>query len=261
MKMTDINNLFRFINTLPWFEIKDLFVEGNRVHDYKAITYKGTNKVVAIVTNKYNLVQHQQVFEFVINKLSKEYGQDNLQGWVEHYKTRAYLFITFKQINIQNDSDYRLGLLVTNSVDGTLSIWTTLFVYRIICQNGIIQKHNLLTIQNKHLGTSNLWSRLESRINTVLQVFDNVVTQEFETYERMKNVYANSVEVVGKLRKEIGMGKRAYYTILRNVKSTDSLFNILQAITNYYSNTRALNITSRVNAIRKGYNVVLSYLK
>jgi hypothetical protein len=261
MKLVSIDNLLRFLNTLPYFEEKDLYVEGTRVRDFKGIAYKGTNKIVAIVSNKYNLVQHSQVFEFAINTIVSQYGENSVCGWVEHYKTKAYLFLTFKEVNVENDSKYKVGLLITNSVDSTLSIWTTLFNYREVCSNGLIEKHNIITIQNKHLGGTNLWSRLSSRFGIVLQQFDILVKKHFDTLEELKNIVAPSIDVLEILRRNYKISRKAYYTIMRKVKSVDTLFNIYQAITNYYSNNKSRNITSRVEMLRKAQDLIYNYAK
>jgi hypothetical protein len=257
MRLANLENVERFISTLPYYELKDIYIDGTKSENYKAVTYKGTTKAVAVVTNKYKLVQHKTVFDIVLERVKETIGSENVKGWVEHTKTKAYLFLTFKDIEIQNDSNYNCGLLVTNSVNTQLSIWTNLFLYRLICSNGLIEKSNILEVQNKHIGTSEFWERLKSRIERILESYDNYLKAQFEFLEEIKVITLNPSEILSKL----DMSKRALVTITKQLKPTDTLFNVYQAITNYYTNTKTMNISSRVQYIRKAKELIENYAR
>lgn len=256
-RLARLENVQRFIATLPVYELKSVFVNGTEIKKFKAVCYKNTNHVVAIVSDKYKLVQHQDVFNFVLNKLKEKYEEENIKGWVQHTKTKAYLFVTFNDVTVDDDSDYKCGLLVTNSVNSQLSIWTNLFLYRLTCSNGIIQPKNLLEVQNKHLGLENFWDRFSSRFSIMLDRFNDMLKQEFNFLQTIKDYYVKVDVILGKLNGS----KKAYFIIKAKLKTEDSLFNIYQAITNYYTNNLSLNITSRVNAIRKARILVEDCLK
>jgi hypothetical protein len=257
MKLANIENVERFVSTLPYYELKDIYIDGTKSENYKAVVYKGTSKPVAIVTNKYKLVQHKTVFDIVLERVKEKVGLENVKGWVEHTNTKAYLFLTFRNVEIQNDSNYNCGLLVTNSVNTELSIWTNLFLYRLICSNGLIEKSNILEVQNKHIGTSDFWERLKNRIERILDNFDNYLKAQFEFLEEIKLITLNPNEILSKL----DMSKKALVTITKQLKPTDTLFNVYQAITNYYTNTKTMNISSRVQYIRKTRELIENYVR
>jgi len=257
MKLANLENVERFLSTLPYYELKDVYIDGTKSEKFKAVVYKGTSKPVAIVSNKYKLAQHKTVFDIVLERVKEKVGSENVKGWVQHTSTKAYLFLAFKDIEIANDSKYNTGLLITNSVNTQLSIWTNLFLYRVICSNGLVQKENILAIQNKHLGSSEFWDRFKDRLERVLDNFNNYLESEFKFLEDIKTITLNPSEILSKLE----MSNKALITISRQLKPTDTLFNVYQAITNYYTNTQTINISSRVQYIRKTRELINNYVR
>jgi hypothetical protein len=261
VKLVELENVERFISTLPSYELKDVYVNGTKLQNYKAVCYQGTNKVVAIVSNKYKLTNHDTVFNIVMEKAIQKFGKENLKGWVEHTSTKAYLFLTFKEVDIQNDSTYNCGLVVTNSVNTQLSIWLNLMTYRNLCSNLLVQRGNVLAIQNKHLGTSEFWDRFKQRLFTVLNEFDSILKQEFTFLDQIKTITVQSDFVRKEILNKLNTSKKAYYLILKQLTGTDTLFNVYQAITNYYTNTRSMNVYNRVQHIKKARELIEDDMK
>jgi hypothetical protein len=257
MRLVDIENVERFISTLPWYELKDVYVDGVKSEKYKAVVYKGTTKAIAVVTNRYKLVQHKTVFDIVLERVKEKVGSENVKGWVEHTNTKAYLFLTFKNIEIQDDSNYNCGLLVTNSVNTQLSIWTNLFLYRLVCNNGLIERSNILEVQNKHIGTYDFWDRFKDRVEKIVQSFDNYLMTEFSFLEQIKEITLKPSDILEKL----DISRKALVVISKQLKPTDTLFNVYQAVTNYYTNTKTMNIASRVQYIRKTRELINKYAR
>jgi hypothetical protein len=257
MRLYNLEDVIKYVNSLPEFEEKDIAVENEVSKNFKAIVYKGTKTIAAVVSNKYQLVQHKEVFNYAIEKIKSEFGENSIKGYVNSHRVKAYLFITFKDVSIQNDSDYRTGLLITNSVNGTLAIWTSLFLYRVICSNGLIEQQNLIQFQSKHLGTEELLNRFDNRLTTVIKNYDNYLKKEFDTLEQLKNIIAKPSEIL----KNLDLSRKAFYYINLKLKTNDTLFNIYQQITHYFSNNNSINITKRVEMIRKAKQLVLEYAK
>jgi len=257
MKLFSLDAINNFLNSLPQFEEREIIVNGQVNKDYKAILDKSNNKVVAIVSKKYSLVQHKDVFSLAIAKLRETYSDNEILGYVSHHRTKAYMFITFKSATIQNDSEYKLGLMITNSVDSTLSIWTTLFLYRVVCSNGLIEKSSLLQLQSKHINSEEILNRFNKKLSIVLNDFDSYVENELAFLEKTKTITANSYEIV----KKLDLSKKARYRILGKVKPNDTLFNIYQAITDYFSNKANVSIVRRVDTIRKAKEIINQYVK
>lgn len=257
MKLASLENVRRFLETLPEFELKPIAIEGTETRKFKAVCYKGTNMPVAIVSDRYKLVQHKTVFQIALERIAKYYKEEFIKGWVQHTKTKAYLFVTFRGTTISNDSHYDSGLLITNSVNTQLSIWSNLFTYREVCSNGLIQKTPLIEVQNKHVGTSEFWDRFKSRIDMILENFDHYINREFKFILELRDYTVDPTEIL----KHLDMSNKALIHIKKQLKPTDTLFNIYQSITNYYTNTTSMNVASRVNYIRKAREIIEEYVK
>lgn len=257
MQLANVDNIKRFLETLPEYELKEITINGTVAKKFKAVCYKNTNYPIAIVSNKYKLAQHKTVFTIALERVLKKFKEEEVKGWVQHTKTKAYLFLTFREVEVKEDSIYKMGLIVTNSVNTQLSIWTNLFTFREVCSNGIIQKTPLLEVQNKHIGTSDFWARFKERFDRVLEVFDNEYQREIKFIMELKDYTLSPIEIL----KHLDTSKKAFVEITKQLKSIDTLFNIYQAITNYYTNTKSMNIANRVNYIRKARDIIEKYVK
>lgn len=260
-KLTNLENVKRFISTLPHYEFRDIYINGTKLQNYKAICYSGTNKAVAIVSNRYKLVQHKTVFDIALEKIQEHYKDTEIKGWVEHTNTKAYIFLGMKQIDVEYDSNYNCGLLITNSVNTQLSVWINTFLYRLVCNNGLISRENVLAIQNKHLGANEFLNRFKERLETILKGFNDILKKEFRFLEELRSFTLTKKEVADKILINLDMSKKAYFTVLKQINDVDTLFNVYQALTNYYTNSRSLNIANRVQQIKKAREVINEYAK
>jgi hypothetical protein len=261
MRLAELENVKRFLDTLPTYELNDVYVNGVKLHNYKAICYKGTNKVVAIVSNRYKLIQHSTVFNIAIEKITQQFKQENIKGWVEHTKTKAYLFLTFKDVEIEQDSKYSCGLVITNSVNTQLSVWLNLMTYRFLCSNLLTQHGNVLAIQNKHLGTSDFWNRFKERLSTVLNEFETLLKQEFTFYEQLRTFTLTKKETNDYILMNLDLSKKAYFIVLKQINDVDTLFNVYQAITNYYTQTKSMNIANKIKHLKDTRKTIEQYVK
>lgn len=257
MKLVSIDKLKSYIQTLPEFELKPISIDGNITKKFKAVCFKNSSNPVAVVSSKYKLVQHKTIFSIVLEKLEENITNEKIYGWIEHNKTKAYMFLTFFDVEIPYDSNYRNGIMVTNSVNTELSVWINLFTFREICKNGLIKKIPLLEIQNKHIGIENFYNRFKQRLQHIIDIFEDVVKTELEYYEQIKNLVANSNEILSKLN----LSRKALVKIRLKLKDTDTLFNIYQSVTNYFSSNEKLSIDTRVTYIKKIREVIDTYVK
>jgi hypothetical protein len=101
------DRLLSFIEKIPTFELVDVFVrEGALVKQphFRAVVEQGRNDAIAVVSDKYNLVQIRDLFKSVV-----ECCRDEVDGEVSYYRGKGDLII-FPEGN-------SVGLLVQNSVD------------------------------------------------------------------------------------------------------------------------------------------------
>ena len=249
MKFYDIEKVKNFIKTLPKYELKDIYIDKVQLSKkFKAVCYLDTNIPVAIVSNKYKLVQHPTVFEIFLERLEKHF--DNIEGFVQHTKTKAFLFAVVKEKFVEGDSNYKLGFCVSNSVDTTLAIWTSLFNYRVICSNGLVTPQTIMKIYQKHIGGEDFYNELKRRFDIAIQQFDNYQEREFQVYDILKEKTLTEDQIKAVIAK-LELPQKALRVILTRIERVDSAFDLYQAITFYLSNYSRQNIASTVEKLRK----------
>jgi hypothetical protein len=101
-----LNNLLEKIEEIPVFELADIYVgEGLKKQPHlRAVVEHGTSDAVAIVSDRYNLVQIRELFESAVACFPGE-----IDGDVLYYGGKGDLAVF--------PSGSRVGLLVQNSVD------------------------------------------------------------------------------------------------------------------------------------------------
>ena len=257
MKLASLENVKRFLEYLPEFELKPIHIEGIETKKFKAVCYKGTNMPVAIVSDRYKLVQHRTVFTIALDRILEQVKEEAVKGWIQHTRTKAYFFVTFVDSNITEDSNYDCGLLITNSVNTQLSIWSNIFLYREICSNGLIEKSPILEVQNKHITSETFYDNLKNKFDWAIENFGYHLDRQIKFLIELKDYTLHPSEIL----KHLEMSKKAFIQITKQLKTIDTLFNIYQAITNYYTNTTSMNIASRVNYLRKAREIIEEYVR
>jgi len=127
---------------------------------------------VSCVSNKYELVQHQDAFVSVINALNK--AGVVMQGRVNDFKTSAWLDMTFENLKIKDPAgggDISLGYSVRNSYNKETGLNIFPFAVRGICSNGMIFKDTydlgLEILSVRHMG--DVLEKVANRIKDMLQ--------------------------------------------------------------------------------------------
>jgi hypothetical protein len=148
---------------------------------------------VSCVSNKYELVQHQDAFVSVINALNK--AGVVMQGRVNDFKTSAWLDMTFENLKVIDPAgggDINLGYSVRNSYNKETGLNIFPFAVRGICSNGMIFKDTpdlkLDILSVRHMGdvlekvASKIKDMLQSTLqakNTYLEMFNKATKETF----------------------------------------------------------------------------------
>lgn len=249
MKLYEIERVKNYIKTLPRYELKDIYIDKvQHTKKFKAVCYQDTNIPVAIVSSRYKLVQHPTIFEIFLERLERRFS--NIEGFVQNTNTRAYLFVTVKEKFVEGDSNYKLGFCVSNSVDTTLAIWTTLFNYRLVCSNGLVAPQTILKIYQKHIGGEDFYQEVKKRFDLAINEFEGYQEKEFQIYDMLREKTLTEEQMKAVFAK-IELPNKALRVVLTRINKVDSAFNLYQAITFYLSNYSNLNIHSKVEQLRK----------
>lgn len=257
-KLYKLEQIKEYIQKLPYFELKDIVVGDQEIKDFKAVCYRGTNKAVAIVSKRYKLVQHATVFQIFIEQLEKFF--DNIEGYVSHTRTKAFLFLTVKERFVEGDSNYKVGFSISNSVDTTTAICTRFFTYRLVCSNGLIASDTIFKINQKHIANPHFYSILKDKISKTIQTFNRIEEREFNFYEEIKKVNL-TIDQTKTILEKLNIAQKGLKVILTRINKVDNAFNVYQAITHYYSNFSSLNIGSIVQNTIKAREIIQNLIR
>ena len=257
VKFYPLERVEDYLERLPTFHFDNVVVNRRVLRDYKAVVRDDTEDVVAIVSSRYKLAQHRTVFKIFIEKLRQFYGDANLKGYVTHEGTRAFLFVTCKEIELKDDSVYDMGFMVTNSVDATMGIRVALFQYRLVCSNGLISKENIMEMYQKHVQgqMSDFWKKLKQKYEAVISKFDTYVDDTVKKLQIMKETVVKAWELIDKIDWLSDSAKKLLKT---KVKKEDTLFNVYQALTWYFSNYPISRMTfnGRIERLQNATKVI-----
>jgi len=98
------SELLSKIEEIPEFELTSVYVRKKKQNSFRAVVEKKGTEAIAVVSDKYNLVQIKELFRNVV-----ECCGENINGVVLYYKGKGELMVFPDGSNV--------GLLAQNSVD------------------------------------------------------------------------------------------------------------------------------------------------
>jgi len=127
--------------------------------DQVNIVNRETDEVVTEVSHKYELIQHTEAFQPILEAMN-DLGLD-VEGRVRKVNGGSYVNIEarFKGegFNVPEDSDYMQGFFFRNSFDKGSSVGVDAFYERKVCSNGMVFQDNVIEpMKRKHLGNAQL---------------------------------------------------------------------------------------------------------
>lgn len=116
--------LLEEIEEIPLFETIDVYTKRSEAphveqEHFQAIVEKGKNDAIAVVSDRYNLVQIRTVFREGLETIldaAKSEEIDEIEGKVSYYRGRGELEVFPKS------EEKEVGLLLRNSVDGSYAL-------------------------------------------------------------------------------------------------------------------------------------------
>jgi hypothetical protein len=133
---------------------KDFFKDK----DHQAVVNDRTNKIEAIVSDQYALIQHREAFEpFVAAMRTLGIG---VKGRVISDSGRAYIDVRFDderfQINVSPETQkgdlINFGFRLGNSYDKSTAFYAETYALRLVCLNGMIAPVKIKAIREVHIG-------------------------------------------------------------------------------------------------------------
>lgn len=159
-RFTDIAGLEMQILNFHNHEEKKVFVKDGKkfveAESFKGIYNTSTQKVDGVMSQRYRLIKHKEAMLPLIDAL-KTIGLTNVSGYTACDGKRAYTMMWFDDhrtnVEVAKGDILKLGVLLRNSVDGSLALWGEVMCLRLVCSNGMVGKGILNSFRQIHLGS------------------------------------------------------------------------------------------------------------
>jgi hypothetical protein len=188
----------------PEFELRDLyyqvapdadsFISLHKIKDKFGVYNCNTNNIVNVVSDRYHLVNHQQVIKDV-EKLIAESTLDitGLERTMVFPKEGNVMFCTYNFPSIEktmSDGDRsNLQITIINSIDSTRSFELVVGAVRMMCENGQISLSRDASCKLRHFNNyfdeslqQSAYSKALAYINKAAELY----ASEVKTWEAMK---------------------------------------------------------------------------
>lgn len=153
--MKDKEEVARAVASLPRARLsKEVSVEGRKLDGYQAIVSEDDEgEVFAIVSDRYNLVQHRDAGRMVLDALDSEGVKYKGEAHVNGGKAFGTIIIDGPQAEAHHKGEVlHVGFRWGNSYDASMSLLGEGFAYRLVCTNGMISQDILGMTFKRHVG-------------------------------------------------------------------------------------------------------------
>lgn len=205
---------------------KHLSYQENKTN-FKAIIKE--DKLVTLVKNRYTVIPNELILEDIV-PLIERFGYDQLDSPAKKSNgNRLMLYFVKPELhNLSNNEGIKLGLLLKNSIDGSLSLGVEGFSYRELCSNGVIMgQETVQSFHKKHVGNAEeIINRLEESVALVnktslriLEKYKHMTQVKFENdrYESLKENVPRKLLIGVSSKIEQGTDWNAYNEITQNL--------------------------------------------
>lgn len=205
------------------------------VENYKGIYNLGTGKIASVVSKGYQIIQHNDVVNGLVNVL----GSLNLDvhGTIRDNRDKLIIDLAFKdQSLIEDDSKgIQLGIRAINSYNKTSSFRLEMYAYRLVCQNGMSFGNVMETREiTMHVGKAKTQDMVEK---TVAIFVKNVINSSEKLQNLVNKMMVDSIEwnTAVKIFEGLIVQKKHREAILDRLDRTKPLtrWDIYNAMTNY----------------------------
>jgi len=219
---------------------------GIRVPNKKAIVRTDTEKLLAIVSKRYQVVTHKDVvtqFETALDAAGSSFQRRAVATYLPYNGAKMFRKYTFEDTArevVPGVGDIvKLTLELANSYDGTLMVGFQLGGYRLKCENGLMAPEKLQEIMRKHYSGFKLEALVEN-IQSALPIFDKSVNM----WKEWRNVPVHEEKAL-ELLAPASIGKKNLKLIVEQFKEEEqNMWGLFQAATWIVSH----NIKSAHNA-------------
>lgn len=141
-----------------------------------AVVRQDNGDVLGIVSNKYQLLKHEDVVESFRKALSGIRHEEKVE--VTNGGANLYLTYSFNEemIEIRKGDFVKLQFIVRNSYNGSSSLQIMLGAFRLVCTNGMIIGKKFFSFSQRHIGAGG-----EIKIETIREKVEFLTAQFSKT--------------------------------------------------------------------------------
>jgi hypothetical protein len=252
---SDFTEMMQKTKGLDRAEKKEVLVNNEIQGKYQAIWNVDKNRLACIASDKYTIVQHDDVMNDVVDTF-KEFNLTNVQGGVTNYGDRVFLDVCFKDKVLKDDSEegILIGVRFSNSYDKSATFSCEPFAYRSVCINGMVlgRIFSQIKIRQIHKGMVSHGS-----------IFD-FMKKAIEIYEPLKILVSNAMaesiewEMAESILKNLIIRKK-YLKELKQMlvnKTKISRWDIYNAITNIATHGQKIRASAEVWLQEKAQSIL-----
>jgi hypothetical protein len=168
-------------NTLfPVKEVPAIMGISTNNTGHKFIVREDTNEVLSCMSNKYQLVSNQEVWDMTSGVMKKN-GGELTEPLTYGNGARTMWKWSFPEIKVEIATNDIVSpeIIVTNSYDGSSEVGAIAGAFRLICTNGMIIGHKIGQSGIRH----NIWADVEAFYSIVQEMInrtEEVFTSDFK---------------------------------------------------------------------------------
>lgn len=264
-KFNDIQELETQVLNFHKHEVKEVFVKLNgefaQAKNFKGIYNLDTSEVDGVMTKRYNLIKHGDAILPLVDTI-KELGLTGVSGYTFCNGKRAYTMVWFedveRQVEVQKGDIIKLGILIGNSVDGTLALWGEVMGLRLVCMNGMTTEHIIQSYRKVHLGKENIAEEAG-------QFYKALIVELTQHSEILKDIVSRNVaeminsKLYDTILSGIGMPETHVQKILEELEGSDKIskWDLYNKVTEYITHLMAKGSLERRLTFLKSANKIL----
>lgn len=206
--------------------------------DFKGILNTTLNRLESVMTKKYNLIEHSKAIIPLVDIL-KKLNLTNVNGYTFCNGKKAYCMVWFNdtntQIEVEKGDIIKLGVLITNSVDGTRALTSEIIGLRLVCLNGMTTKELIAGFRKIHLGET------EDLTQLVKDFYQETIINIGKYNDTLRDIISRSIgeylkqEVLEYILNGIGLPNKHIEKLLEKLKEFDKItkWGLYNQITEY----------------------------
>lgn len=213
------------------------------IKDKQAIWNMETNTVSSVTSNRYQIIQHRDVFGAVHDALS-ELGIEVAGRLDNHYHfVKADLVFQNQGVPVRDDADgIQLGIRVMNSYNLKSAFRLEMFGFRTVCQNGMSMGHTMEVREIVfHTGEEKTHEKL---LEITRKFIKNVIDSNLTLQKYVDTMIKDTMEwsIIEKIIPGLIKRKKHLKQVLTRLEpgKTVSRWDLYNAITNYISHGESL---------------------